>query len=174
MRPLFRNIGLGVVMLLPGLASCPRPMPSPASPPQDRLVKNPLVPGAPHARTPEEFREQLQTYLRRKQGAQPIADGNTRGPFTEAMAYGSNVPGVVVNPQAIVCGDRGCFLEVRYTNQLAVAQFRRRMIDETASPFFKWHWGAGFTVPEPVPQPGGALVSTWYFNIPKRWKNYKP
>jgi hypothetical protein len=165
-----RGIGLGLVWMLPVVASCPRPTPPPVPPhpPQQRLSSNLLRPGTPHATDAKTFREQIQHYLRQKAGLEALAARNTGEPLMAALAYGKAVPGVTLNPQGIVCGDRGCFMEVRFKDQAAFAAFERKMLGEEASPFFRWGWGAGVTHPEPV-APGG-LVSTWYFNVPKRRK----
>ena len=162
MRYLFRGIGLGLVLLLPVVASCPRPTPPPPPPPPPP-IENPLVPGAPPARDAKMFREQLQTYLT-KGGPDASSARQTRERFIAAMGHGNGIPGVTVNTQAVTCGDQGCFTEVRYVNQVAVHRFDLRM-QGGDSPFMKWGWGAGRTVPEPVE---GGLVATWYFNAQTR------
>ena len=174
MRLFVRSIGLGLVWMLPVVASCPRPLPPPEPPhpphPQQRLTANLLRPGAPHATTPKMFREQIQHYLRQKAGPDALAARSTGEPLMAALGYGKAVPGVTLNPQGIVCGDRGCFMEVRFKDRASFAAFERKMLGEEASPFFTWGWGAGVTHPEPVDGSPGGLVSTWYFNVPKRWK----
>jgi hypothetical protein len=152
MKYLLRMIGLA--LLLPAVASCPRP----ASP-----INNPLVPGAPPAQDARTFRAQLRTYLSNGGPDAPSAK-DTKGLFVAAMAYGNGVQGVTMNPQAVTCGNAGCFMEVRYSDQVAVHTFDLRMLG-AESPFIKWGWGEGRTVPEAV---RGGLSATWYFNTPNR------
>lgn len=173
MRHLVRGIGLGVVILLPMMASCPRPIPGPQPPgPQppgpphqqaQELPDNPLVPGQPHARDPVTFRRQVQDHLPAGPTDSPDAS-LTKARFTAAMMYGSNVDGVTVNPQTAICGPAGCRAEVRYRNQQDIVNLDRRMLTGD-SPFTQWGHGAGRTVPEPA---GSGFTSIWYFNAP--WK----
>jgi hypothetical protein len=156
MIQLLRSIGLGLVLLLPALASCPRPMP--------QLPDNPLAPGEPRARDAREFREQLKTHLSQG-GSNAPGSAQTKGRFIAAMSHGGGTEGVTFDAQSPSCGERGCFTEVQYVDQAAVERFERKMLSAN-SPFIQWGWGAGHTVPLPSGNGQGAL---WYFNTPEKW-----
>lgn len=156
MLPQLRSMGLGLVLLLPAMASCPKPVPS--------KPDNPLVPGEPKARDAKEFRDQLRTHLSQG-GSDAPGSASTKGQFIAAMSHGGGTEGVTFDPRSVSCGDNGCFTEVQYADQAAVDRFDRKMLGAD-SPFIRWGNGAGRTVPLPA---GNGQSALWYFNNPGKW-----
>jgi hypothetical protein len=82
------------------------------------------------------------------------------------MSHGVGTEGVTFDPRSPSCGNNGCFSEVQYVDQAAAERFDRKMLGAD-SPFIKWGYGAGHTVPLPS---GNGQSALWYFNNPgKEW-----
>jgi hypothetical protein len=170
MRHLVRVAWVGVALLLPMVASCPRPTPGPGV--QER-PENLLAPGQPLTRDPVTFRIQMQGFL--EKGSETADSAAAKTALRNSLNWGLRqtggaaepppVPGVTFDPNTIKCGGGGCWVAVHHASANTVEAFQNRVLASEGAPFHKWVGGAGRTHHEPA---GNGVSVVWFFMNPSR------